>query len=190
MAERAQVRSLDAIEAFRSQLVIYLSQARPALEEVSADAMRTRTWLENDQRMFWENQIRRRTRILEQAQQALFSGRLSNIRHETAAEQLAYHRARRALEEAEDKLRIVKKWSREFDGRVQPLLKQVEKLHTILSNDMVKALATLAQTIMTLSAYADIKVTPVEGSMPASSAPPPAGQPTPPATGEGGPPKP
>jgi len=184
MAQKAQVRSLDAIEAFRSQLVIYLSQARPALEEVSADVMRTRSWLENDQRTFWENQIRRRTRAVEQTQQALFSGRLSNLRHETAAEQLDYHRARRALDEAEEKLRTIKRWNREFDSRVQPLLKQVEKLHTILSNDMVQALASLSQTIMTLAAYADIKLNPADAGMP-----PATGQPAPPATGESGPAK-
>jgi hypothetical protein len=186
MAERAQVKSVDAIEGFRSQLVVYLSQARPALEEVSAEIVRVRTWLENDQRMYWEGQIRRRTRALEQAQQALFSGRLSNLKHETSAEQLAYHRARRALEEAEEKLRTVKRWNREFDSRVQPLLKQVEKLHTILSNDMAKALASLSQTIMTLAAYADIKVAPVEGGMPSSAGASPAAPAPTDKTGSGG----
>ncbi len=162
MPQKAQVRSIGAIEAFRSQLIVYLSQARPALEEAAADVMRTRSWLENDQRGYWENQIRRRTKDLEQIQQALFSARLSNLRKESAADQLAFHRAKRALEEAETKLRAVKKWAREFDNRVQPLLKQTEKLHTVLSHDMVNAVGYLTQTLNTLAAYADIQPAPLE----------------------------
>jgi hypothetical protein len=51
----------------------------------------------------------------------------------------------------------LKRWVREFEGRVQPLVKQMEKLHTLLSNDLVAAAAYLAQALNTLSAYAEIK---------------------------------
>jgi hypothetical protein len=156
MPSRANVTSVDAIEAFRSSLIVYVNQARPALEEVSADVLRARLWLENDQRTYWENQIRRRTKEMEQAQQALFSAKLSNLREESALEQMAYHRARRALDEAETKLRVLKRWTREFESRVQPLVKQMEKMQTVLANDMVKATASLAQTISTLAAYAEV----------------------------------
>lgn len=157
MAEKAQVTSLDALESFRSHLIVYLSQARPAVEEVSAEVMRTRMWLEGDQRAHWENQMRRRMKVLEQAQEALFSSRLGALRHETAAEQMAVHRAKHAVEEAEAKLRVLKKWKREFEGRVQPLVKQTEKLHTVFTNDMVKALTFLTHALNTLAAYAEAK---------------------------------
>jgi predicted ATPase len=172
MPQQARVTSLDAIEAFRANLIVYLSQARPALEEVSADVLRTRMWLENDQRTHWENQLRRRAKQLEAAQQALFSARLSNLGHETAAQQMDFHRARRAMDEAETKLRIVKKWSREFEGHVQPLVKQVEKLHTIFSNDMAQAVIYLAQVINTLAAYAETRPSLNEGV----ASPPSSGQ--------------
>ena len=155
MSQRAQVRSLDAVEAFRSNLIVYLSQARPALEEVAAEVMRVRSWLENDQRTHWEKELRKRTKLLEQAQQALFSARLGMMKKENAADQMAFHRAKRAVEEAEEKLRIIKRWVREYDTRVQPLLKQTEKLHTVFSNDMVKAVTFLTQTVATLAAYAE-----------------------------------
>ena len=123
MAERAHVSSVDALEAFRATLVIYLSKARPALEEVSSDILRTRMWLQNDQRMHWETQVRRRTKELEQAQQAVSSARMSDFRQNISTEQLAMQRARRALDEAEAKLKRLKWWNREFDSRVQPLAK-------------------------------------------------------------------
>jgi hypothetical protein len=155
MSQRAIVTSVEAIEAFRATLIVYLSKARPTLEEVSSDVLRMRSWLENDQRTHWEGEMRRRTKDLEAAQQALFSAKLGTLRTESSAEHLAVHRARRALDEADQKLRILKRWNRDFDGRVQPLVKQMEKLHTVLSNDMVKAAAYLAETVKTLAAYAD-----------------------------------
>ena len=100
--------------------------------------------------------MRRRAKELEQAQAALFSARLSNLREESAAEQMAFHRAKRSLEEAETKLRTLKQWNREFDNRVDPLSKQTEKLHTVLANDMVKAIAYLTEAIKTLAAYSEI----------------------------------
>ena len=159
MPERANVRSVDAIDAFRSHLVVYLSQARPALEEISAQVVRTRIWLENDQRTHLEHQLLRRRKQLDEAQKALFSARIGTLRKETALEQMALHKAKRAVEEAEGKLRLVKKWTREYETRVQPLVKQVEKLQTVLTNDMTQAVAYLAQTIQTLSAYADAHAT-------------------------------
>ena len=156
MSQRAKVSSVEAIDEFRAYLIVYLSKARPALEEVTADVLRMRVWLENEQRTHWENEVRKRAKLMEQAQAALFSSRISNFREETSAEQQAFHRARRAYEEAEAKLRVTKKWTREFDSQIQPLLKQIEKLHTIFANDMVLAVAYLTQAVKTLEAYAGI----------------------------------
>lgn len=159
-SDRAKVSSIEALESFRSALVIYLSKARPALDEASSDVYRTRSWLEDEQRSRLEAELRRRARAMEQAQQSLFSARISILNQETSAEQLAFHRAKRAFEETENKLRTVKKWAREYDNRVQPLLKQTEKLQSVLTVDMQQALAYLTQAIETLSAYADVRQAP------------------------------
>ena len=156
MPQRAHITSVEALETFRSQLIVYVSKARPTLEEISAEVVRVRQWLQNEQRIHWESQVRRRAKELEQAQAALFSARLSNLREESSAEQLAYHRAKRAFEEAEAKLRVLKNWNREFDNRTDPLVKQTEKLHTVLANDMVQAVAYLTEAINTLAAYSEI----------------------------------
>jgi hypothetical protein len=182
MPQRAHITSVDALEGFRSVLINYLSKARPTLEEVSADVMRTRGWLQDEQRVRWEAEFRKRGKVLEQAQSALFSAKMSLIGQESAAEQMAVHRAKRAMEEAETKLRLIKKWNRDFDGQVQPLVKQMEKLHTILSNDMVQAVAYLTQALNTLAAYADIKPPPE-----AAASPPPSAQAPPPGEGDGKP---
>jgi hypothetical protein len=174
MSQGAKVTSVDVIDSFRSKLIVYLSKARPTLEEVTGDVLRMRTWLETEQRTHWENQVRKRAKALEQAQSALFSSRISNLREESAAEQQAFHRARRALDEAEAKLRVLKRWTREFDGQVQPLVKQMEKLHSVLSNDMVQAVAYLTQMLRTLDAYTGLTAP----SFSDTAAPAPAGEET------------
>jgi hypothetical protein len=156
MPERAHVTSVDALESFRANLIIYLSKARPTLEEVSAAVQRMRGWLEGEQRTYGENEFRRRRQALEEAQAALFSSRLSLMRDASAAEQMAVQRTKRALDEAEAKLRMLKQWDRVFDNREEPLVKQMEKLHTVLAHDMVQAVAFLAQAIRTLDAYAEV----------------------------------
>lgn len=156
MPERAHVTSVDALETFRASLILYVSKARPALEETSSEVVRTRVWLQNDQRTHWESQIRRRAKELEQAQQALSSARLSKLREASTAEQRAVQKAKRSIEEAEAKLKLLRRWNREFDSQVDPLVKQLSKLHTLLSHDMLKAAAYLAQAMDTLAAYAEV----------------------------------
>ena len=181
MPEKAHVTSTDAIADFRGALVIYVSKARPTLEEVSSEVLRVRTWLQNDQRMTLESIVRRRQKELESAQAALSSARIASLRTDMSAEQQALQRARRNLEEAENKLKRLKHWNREFDSRVEPLLKQLDKLHTTFSNDMLLAINHLGRVVETLSAYADVQ--PGGGlAAPASepdSAPGNPGEPTP-----------
>ena len=101
MPERAHVTSVEALESFRSNLIVYLSKARPALEEVSADVQRMRGWLEGEQRTYWESEVRRRSQAWQEARQTLFSAKLSGLREASAAEQMTVQRTKRALDEAE-----------------------------------------------------------------------------------------
>src|SRR3954469_21371685 len=148
MAEQqAHVRSVDAIEAFRSALIVFLTKAKPTLEEVVSEVTRTRQWVEHDQRVFWQKEMKVRHRELEQAQGELFSSRLSRIDTPSAAQQLAVQKATRAIRHAEEKLRILKKWDRELETRTEPSLKLVEQLHGFLTADMGKAVAYLTHII-------------------------------------------
>lgn len=155
MADRAQVTSLEALESFRASLIVFLTKARPTLEEVGDDVLRTRLWLQNDRRLHWQTELRRRARGLEQAQQELFSARLSSLHEPTAAQQLTVTRAQRAVREAEDKIQLLKKWSRDFENQTDPLVRLVDHLHTFLTGDMARAVAHLTQLLASLDAYAE-----------------------------------
>ncbi len=153
MPNRAHVTSVEALEAFRAKLIVYLSKARPTLEEVSDQVIRTRVWLESTQRVYWQNQARRRAQKLQDAQQTLFSAELANLRAVTVAERMDVQRAKRAMEEAEEKLKRIKKWDRDFGSQVEPLARQLEKLQTVLANNLPEAIAFLAGAVKSLDAY-------------------------------------
>jgi hypothetical protein len=156
MPDHAHVTSVEAIDAFRTSLILYVSKARPALEEVGADVTRTRHWLQYEKRLHWESEVRRRTVSLEQAKQELSRAKLSTFNRSTIVEQKAVQRAKGLLEEAQEKLARVKRWNRDFDNRVDPLLKRLSSLHTLLSQDLLKATALLSETTRKLSAYIEV----------------------------------
>ncbi|HLP77172.1 MAG TPA: hypothetical protein VK327_09665 [Candidatus Paceibacterota bacterium] len=156
MADKAQVTSVEAIDAFRARLIIYTKKARAAVEEAGSEVYRTRQWLANDQRRYWEDQLRVRRKKLERAQDELSSARLSSLQDASTVQQMIVRKCREAVQEAEGKLAMLKKWDRELENRSEPLLKQMNQLEHTLNNDMPKAIAYLNEVVKTLEAYAGI----------------------------------
>lgn len=156
MPDQAHVTSSEAIELFRASLLVYIAKTRPWLEDSCDEVFRTRDWLQNDRRIHWENQVRRRTRALEEAQAALLSAKLSNLRDTRAAEHMAVERAKRALVEAEEKLQRIKRWSMEFEQRSQVLVKELEHVRSMIANVLPKGAAHLEQIVRRLEAYAGV----------------------------------
>ena len=156
MPDQAKITSVEAIAAFRAELVVYLAAMRPALEEVTSEVMRTRMWLQDDRRRFWEQEMRKRGRKLEDAKQELFTASLSKLGEATSLQQMAVQRAQRAMREVEEKLSVIKKWDRDLDDRTGPPVKQIEQLHGFLSVEMTKAIAYLDQVLRALEAYKSV----------------------------------
>jgi Tfp pilus assembly protein PilX len=93
---------------------------------------------------------------MERAQAELFSARLSKLQQATGVQEMAFHRAQQAVREAEEKMALLKKWTRELENRSEPLVRLVDQLHGFLTTDMNRAVAYLAQVVQTLDAYADV----------------------------------
>ena len=110
MAKQVKVTSIETLDAFRSSLILFLSKAGSSLDEVGDEVRRTRSWLQQEQRMYWEGLLKRQRRQLEQAESELFTSRLSALTQHSAARQMAVTRMRRMVRETEEKLNLVKKW--------------------------------------------------------------------------------
>ena len=169
MPEQARITSVEAVGAFRTDLLVYLEKARAAVDEVGEEVVRTRMWLQDDRGPHWAQQVKRRTIDLQERQQELFSAQLGNIRHNIQAELVAVRRAKQSLEEAETKLKTIKRWLRDYPIEVEPTARHADLLRHTLVTDMGKAVASLSHIIETLHAYAAIR--PPSAGVPAATPP-------------------
>ena len=160
MAERAKVTSLDALDSFRTALLIFMEKAGKALDEVGDSVRRTRLWVNQEQRDYWVAERRRRQRKLEQAEQELYSSRLSPLDDPGTEAQMMVRRARRAIEEADDKLRVLKRWARDYDSVVEPLARRLETLNDLVQTKYPKAVSELSETLRILEDYAETRPAP------------------------------
>jgi len=154
MATNAHVTSVEALGAFRSDLIVFHDAATRALDEVASEVNHTRQWIRHEQRTHWEGELRRRQRRLDQAQQDLMSARMSSLRDDTL-QQAMVRKARAAFHEAEDKVRAIRHWERNFDLVVDPMLKQMGGLRTVLEHSIPKGVAFLANAQEALEVYSE-----------------------------------
>ena len=155
MADRVHIRSVDEIDRFRAQLLTFLSGARATVEEAAVEVARQQAWLDLDRRKHWEGEVWRRQRRLEEARQTLFQESIATQRGPASFHQMQVHRAERSLDEAREKLKHIQFWSRNFENRSLPMVRQVEQLHTVLTVDMAHAVHFLNQSLAALDAYSD-----------------------------------
>ncbi|MEZ0275033.1 MAG: hypothetical protein ACAH88_09020 [Roseimicrobium sp.] len=156
MAEQAKVTSLDALDSFRAAAIIFMTKARVAVDQGSDEVRRARHWLEHDRRTHWESQLKRRTANLHRAEQELLSAKYSEFNETQTMQRSAVRKAKEAVAEAEDKLRRIKGWSRNFDTSFDPLVRKLDVLRQYLDNDIPKAVAYIVQVQRTLEAYAEV----------------------------------
>ena len=162
--DRADVSSSQAIADFRSALLVYISKVRPLLDDASDEVLRAREWLRVTQRVHWENQIRARTRALNEAQQALFSAELAKLRPPSSAEVQEVHKAKRHLAEAEEKLRITKRLASSFEKEALPRAKQIETLRGLAATELGEGARFLERILEALDRYGPPGPAPKEAS--------------------------
>jgi uncharacterized protein YfaQ (DUF2300 family) len=183
MGVQAKVTSVDALDALRASMVIFVTKARQAVDTVRDRVRRTRNWLQHDQRMHWEGEIRRRQRKLDQTVQDLYSARLTKMTGAIAIREAEVRKAKAAVEDAHQKLRNVKKWNQNFDAASDPLVKKLDGFRDYLDQEMPDAITFLHRAREILDAYAERSAPAGDPAPAATDAPPPAAG-TPPAETE------
>ena len=91
----------------------------------------------------------------------------------SAARQMAVTRLRRKVRETEERAKVVKKWIRNYDNLVEPLLKKLDGMQYLIKHEMPKAVSYLAQAERTLDDYTRIAY---EGGVDEKSAGPAEGE--------------
>ncbi len=155
--DAARVASIDSLERFRAGLLGFIDDARNTLSEADTELQRLQLWLDGDQKLHWQQELRRRSEEVARAKSALYRKQVtvsSKDRPPSAVdEKKALRRAEERLAEAEGKLRRIRHWSihlasesNRYRGAVAPLAAAVER-------ELPASAAMLKRAIAALEAY-------------------------------------
>jgi hypothetical protein len=166
MDRAADVRSIDALKDAKAALVEFREIIGVALAEAYSDVQRTLWWLQHDQRMFWQGEKRRRAEKVAQAKSELYRAQLAAMDHHAAcAEQRKLlKRAEAALEEAERKIKLVKKWSTLIDREMMIFRAALQPISRSVEAEIPLGEARLVRMAEQLEAYVRLRM---EGGRPA-----------------------
>jgi chromosome segregation ATPase len=164
----ARVDAIDTLAEWKERLVGFRGHAQEALTCVELEIRRLFDWLD-DQRKYWEHELRRREDQLVAAKADLWRRKAMPIvgkSPDTSEQEKNLRKAQQRLAEAEDKLERTKKWIPLLGRAVDEYRAQGHRLAGILEGDLPRALALLEQKLAALESY-------VRLTAPAASVPPP-----------------
>jgi len=148
----ARIDSPDVIKRFRNDFVLFDTACQQALEGIRSDITRTLGWLKGEQLSYWKQQIRKRDDLVLRAKAAYQRVRFAS----NAAgldEKRALQKAIRAKEEAEEKLKRVKKWGQEIERKSGVMLGPCMHLSVQLADMTPRAISRLDRMVDSLDAY-------------------------------------
>lgn len=153
MSEKAHITDIEVLERFRTSLILFTEKASAALDEVSEEVKRTRIWLQTEQKLNLEREMKRKQKELEQIEAEYFSARLSDLAEKKTGIQMMIRKKKQEMRDLEDKMRAVQGWIRQFDSRVEVEARKVDKLNSMLDSDMARAIHFLQEAARALRDY-------------------------------------
>jgi hypothetical protein len=161
MAE-ARVESIDAIKSFRAALVKFADEANVALADAESEVVRTMSWLENEQSVYWASEVRKRSELVARCKDAVRQKKIfkdSSGRQQSAIEEeKALKIAMRRLEEAEMKVVAVRKSIKRMEKEIPMYKGTVQRFSTDVIVALPAAAAHLENLIRSLEAYTSLAV--------------------------------
>ena len=157
MADRANVKSINTIADFRARLKTYIDSARTTISEAHTDVLRVQRWIDETQHHHWSMRQKKCRQLLANARSDLERAKISRPdAHPTTFvdQQRALRKAKANLEECEQKLRAIKRWSHELDREGMIFKGHLNQLDRAVEGDLNRAATWLAKLVEHLEAYA------------------------------------
>ncbi len=170
MSQNVRVLSISTIDDFRNALVLFCDDAKAALGSVEMEIRRTTDWLVRDQVQHWSSEVKKQSLAVSEAQAALFRRKMQQrpgSAPNDSEQKEELRNAKRRQEQAEEKLRIVKKWIPVWQQAVAEYHSRAHPLGDSIEGDLRNAVAKLDRMVIALDAYTKI----APPSMPTASGP-------------------
>ncbi len=170
MSGQVKVEDLEVFAGFRIALLKFAQAADSALSNADSQISRTHSWLDTEQRSFWELQLRKRGEAVMKAHDAVRQKKMYNDpsgRRPTAVEEeKALAKCVKALEEGQQKLDNVKRALPRLEKAADLYRSGVARLSITVTVDIPRAVALLDRLSASLQEYVQIEAP----SMPTESA--------------------
>jgi hypothetical protein len=155
-AQSANVTSIDSLKSVKTALVQFCADVESALVAMELEARRPVEWIEQDRSRYWPQQARRASDLVQEARQALARREIrvsSEDRPSCYDEKKALDKAKRRLQLAEEKARLVRRWASEMQNATEDFATQIARLRTYLETDLTKAVAAAERMATALDRY-------------------------------------
>ena len=155
----ARVTSIDALKEFKLALASFGEDADAALCSIELEINRFVDWLHYDQMSYWNREVRKRTDKVAEARSDLHKKKLTAMFGNNPSivdEQVALKRAKVRLEEAEEKVKTVRKWLGIVQHAVNEYEGQAQQLGNVIADDIPRGVAVLGRMIEALEKYTQI----------------------------------
>lgn len=152
----AHVHSLSALAELKAALLTFEAEARDALCQADLEIRRFLDWLGHDMVKSWQAEIRRREEAVAHARADLERARLSAAfgdEPDCTDQKVALARAKRRLAEAEEFLRITRRWLPAAEKEATDYRGPTQQLVNFLDADIPAAAARIERMLAALESY-------------------------------------
>ena len=156
----AGVHSLAALEELKNVLAKFQTEGKEALAVTDMTVHRSLEWFQHDLLKQWQSEFRKREEAVTNARADLERCRMQSFGDRTpdcTDQKVALKKAQIRLEEAEQKIKAVKKWSRILEEEVGEYRGPAQELANVIAGDLPKAVAELNRMLLALEAYIGVK---------------------------------
>src|SRR4051812_47930744 len=162
MSGYARIDNVDALREFRTRLIKFVELAQVALADAEGEMQRVLVWLETEANTYWTGQIRKRHEAVEKAKDAVRQKKLfkspTGSTQSAVEEEKQLRIAQKRLEEAEEKLKNVRRYIPRLQKEISIYKGGVQRLATNISSDIPMAISRLDKMTQALEAYASLQV--------------------------------
>ena len=156
MALPVDVSSIDVLLTVREALALFADDGKNALGETDMEVRRCIDWLTHDQRIYWQDEIKKRKEDLSEAKAELYRKQLSQMHGQNAHDSEQRENVREAkhrLEEAEDKLETLRRWVPKLEQAVMEYHGRARSFADMIEFDVVRMIEMMDRMIDALEEY-------------------------------------
>ncbi|MEN6452485.1 MAG: hypothetical protein ABFC96_18505 [Thermoguttaceae bacterium] len=161
MGGSARVTSIEVLPLLAAGLAKFRAESQAALEDLAIELRRAHEWIHGDRKEFWQRELQRAYERLNQArlqlQQARTTRRVGNQDPSCVDEKRAVDRAKRRVDEAQEKIQAVRQWSNKIDRAIDDFQRVRTQFAAWLEVELPRGQAALNQMSESLVSYITMK---------------------------------